>query len=57
MYLTQSQLLETLIVAGIILMLIWWGFKSGFFWFVFCACGVVSAIYIILNVFNYTQTF
>ena len=57
MYLAQDQLLETLIVAGLILMFIWWGFKSGLFWFIFCVCGVISAVYILFNIYNYSQTF
>ena len=57
MYLAQDQLLETLIVAGLILMFIWWGFKSGFFWYIFYAFVVICVLFILFNIYNYSQTF
>jgi len=56
MYLTQNQLLETIIVAGLILMFIWWGFKSGFFGKLFWIIILIVGILFILNVYNYVQT-
>ena len=53
----SDELLFTLILAGLVLMFIWWGFKSGFFWFIFWIIVAISAIIVLLNIFNYGQTF
>ena len=52
MVMNSDELLLTLITSGLVLMFVWWLFKSGAFWSIFWGLVILGAIIFILNVFN-----